>query len=86
MGSVLLNLSEFAGERMVQKKILLRDSNVNSILRVWIGWYNTSCLTGHHRHEIIKRRSNIFGVGRFALVDTLDRDQHLTTTSWTWNV
>jgi hypothetical protein len=34
IGSVVLNLSEFAGERMVTKKLLLRDSNVNSILRI----------------------------------------------------
>ena len=36
VGSVQLNLSEFAGERMVTKKILLRDSNVNSVLKMTI--------------------------------------------------
>jgi hypothetical protein len=36
IGIVCLNLSEFAGQRMVTKRVLLRDSNVNCILRITV--------------------------------------------------
>lgn len=36
IGIVVLNLSEFAGERLVSRRLLLRDSNVNCILKITV--------------------------------------------------
>jgi hypothetical protein len=36
IGIVCLNLSEFAGQRMVTRRVLLRDSNVNCILSITV--------------------------------------------------